>query len=87
MSFICTVSGHPRPTIKWYRQTEAQVVTKLVTNTSNSLIHETLSSDRIITSILTLPVSIPSDVGSYICSAENIVIEYNSTAYLIVHGK
>lgn len=87
MSFTCTVSGHPRPTIKWYRQTEARVVAELITNSSNSLIHETLSGDRIITSIFTLPVSIPSDVGSYICSAENRVIERNSTAYLIVHGK
>lgn len=87
VSFTCTVSGHPRPTIKWYRQTEVRVATELVTNTSDSLIHETLSGDRIITSIFTIPTSIPSDVGSYVCSAENSVIEHNSTAYLTVHGK
>ena len=89
VTFLCTVTGRPHPTITWY--TYDGNSTKEVVNASDArvILTEEEIGDREVISNLTLRSVLPSDAANYICHGDNGVGNgrVSSSATLTVNGK
>ena len=87
VSFTCTASGVPRPTITWFSPSSET----LMSGNNGVAIMEMQEGDREIVSTLSIATTAPSVAGQYRCVADNGVTGVgdvnNVTALLIVYGK
>ena len=85
-TFLCAVSGLPRPNITWYIHDDSD--TQRVSVSDVRVTVTEVVGDRELMSNLTLRSVLPSDTGDYICHADNGVGNdvVRSNASLTVNG-
>ena len=87
VSFTCTASGVPRPSITWFSPTSET----LLSGNNGVTIMEMEEGDREIVSTLNIATTAPSVAGQYRCVADNGVTGVGDvndvTAVLMVYGK
>ena len=82
VTFSCQATGEPVPNISWYfNDVMINVSDVSKYNISNS------SNGTIVTSLLTIVNIQSSDVGTYVCMAENIIGADRSSGILTINGK
>ena len=94
--FTCNVTGRPRPRIEWGYSSQPCPASSspdffsLINETTGNYSVERMEvGDRILQSTLTVPATLPSDIGCYVCFAMNAVVAGRTfaNASLIVEGK
>ena len=93
--FTCTVTGRPRPSIRWAFVQQESCTTlpstiQLLNETSEDYTFERIEmGERELESTLTVTSTLPSDTGCYVCLADNEVVgrEASANALLTVEGK
>ena len=95
--FTCNVTGRPRPRIEWGYSSQPcpassspDLFSLINETTGNYSVERVEVGDRILHSTLTVPATLPSDAGCYVCFAMNEVVGGGRTfanASLTVEGK
>ena len=89
-TFVCNVTGRPRPEISWWRMDDSSGgdLSQVVEELDKILIEsEPVGRERERAGSLTVLNVQPSDAGVYVCRAENEAGRVESQATLTVHGK
>ena len=84
--FFCLATATPRPDITWFREEEDGSLVPVV-EVDVAVVEEQEIGIRERNSTLTILGSLPSDTGTYVCRAENVVGRVEASATLLVHGK
>ena len=85
-TFFCEATARPGPNITWWRVETDGNLTQLVNGTDYS-IEDGATGERIRNSTLIVTEAEPSDAGTYVCVAMNIVDSIEAFAVLNVHGE
>ena len=85
-TFFCEATARPGPNITWWRVETDGNLTQLVNGTDYS-IEDGATGERIRNSTLIVIETEPSDAGTYVCVAMNIVDSIEAFAVLNVHGE
>ena len=82
VTFSCQATGEPVPNITWY-------FNGVMINISDASKYNksTLVNGTSVESLLTIINTQSSDVGTYTCQAENIIVNDSSSGILVVNGK
>ena len=81
LTLTCTATARPRPNITWYKDGAELMDGGQVSLTSYSK----EEGERVLESTLTMTSPFLDGIGSYTCTAENVVDTANSTAEVTVY--
>ena len=81
VTFTCKATGEPVPTISWYFNDDPINVSNTIDYNMSSTVNGT-----VVESLLTVFDTQSSDVGRYICRAENIFGSDQSSGVLTING-
>ena len=86
VQIFCFTAGYPRPTIMWFLNGEPVTANENVTiDTIVSPLEDTTLGLGLVTGILHLNVTRPSDAGVYECVSSNLLGSATNTTNLTVH--
>ena len=83
ITFLCSATGVPAPTISWYSPRDRE----LTNNNSTSHIITGYIESGVSISVLTVTAAAGEDAGVYNCTAVNSAGSDSATFYLLVLGK
>ena len=86
-TFFCQATARPGPTMTWWRVEEDGNLNQIMEATGIYDIVTTEMGERIRNSTLVVIGSLPSDTGTYLCQAGNVVAMDSATANLTIYGK
>jgi len=78
LTLTCTATASPRPNITWYKDGAELMEGGQVSITSKE------EGERVLESTLTVTSPFLDGIGSYTCTAENVVDTANSTAEVMI---
>ena len=86
VQIFCFTASYPRPTIMWFLNGQPVTANENVTiDTIVSPLEDTTLGLRLVTGILRLNVTHPSDAGVYECVSSNLLGNATNTTNLTVH--
>ena len=86
VQIFCFTAGYPRPTIMWFLNGEPVTANENVTiDTDVSPPEDTILGLGLVTGILRLNVTRPSDAGVYECASSNLLGSATNMTNLTVH--
>ena len=86
VQMFCFTAGYPRPTIMWFLNGEPVTANENVTiDTIVSPLEDTILGLGLVTGILRLNVTRPSDAGMYECVSSNLLGSATARTNLTVH--
>ena len=86
VQIICFTAGYPRPAITWFLNGEPVTANENVTIDTNVLpLENTTLGLGLVSGILRLNVTHPSDAGVYECASSNLLGSATDRTSLIVH--
>ena len=86
-TFFCEATARPGPNITWWRVEEDGNLNQIMEATGVYDIVTTEMGERVRNSTLVVIGSQPSDTGTYLCQAGNVVAMDSASVNLTVYGK